>query len=125
MVKSTPIRIWLVLAAAFMMVLTGAAQTTVSANEAQRSAAGQATARQAAYPAKFSWHDEEIGTTAGQTGGDPGGNPRHDCRPRIPRIHAKIRGIRGQVFSVFSVQNSVAHRSPGQDAESAFWIDAV
>jgi len=28
--------------------------------------------------------------------------------PRIPRIHTKIGGIRGQVFSVFSVQDSVA-----------------
>jgi len=50
MVKSTPVRTRLVLAAAFMMAITVAART-----------AGQTAAKQAAFPAKFDWHDEEIG----------------------------------------------------------------
>jgi hypothetical protein len=36
------------------------------------------------------------------------GNATEILLPRIPRIHTKIGEIRGQVFSVFSVQNSVA-----------------
>jgi hypothetical protein len=50
MVKSTPVRIRLVLVAAFMMTVTIAART-----------AGQTAAKQEAFPAKLDWHDEEIG----------------------------------------------------------------
>jgi len=76
MVKSTPVRTRLVLAAAFMMAITVAART-----------AGQTAAKQAAFPAKFDWHDEEIGIST-----DPL-KCQIDHNPKWSRIEIKGRLI--------------------------------
>jgi len=87
MVKSTPVRVRLVLAAIFMMAMTVAARTAGGANQAQRSAAGQTAAKQAAFPAKFDWHDEEIGIST-----DPL-KVQRDANPKWSRIEIKGRLI--------------------------------